>query len=70
VQSCQVQGMLILALPLLSENPAAGGSSTSGGQSANTALAQGLAQGFQNTQACAGDGAGIDPALIQLLLQN
>ncbi|MBY0369385.1 hypothetical protein K2X33_01785 [bacterium] len=71
VQSCQTQGMLILALPMLSDNPAAGGSASSAGQSANDALVTGLAQGFQNTDSCSGDSnPGIDSMLIQLILNN
>ena len=70
LQACQQQGLLILALPLLSDNPAAGGASTSASQAANEAMVTGLAQGFANTASCSGSGSAMDSLLLQILLQN
>lgn len=61
--ACKNNAMLVLALPLLSDNEAAGGSDSG----VNDQMATALAQGFQQEPSCAGTGPSIDPALIQLI---
>lgn len=71
LQRCQQQGMLILALPLISGVASAGGGSDQDGSSAaNAQYAMSLAQGFQNASSCGGQGPAMDSALIQILTQN
>ncbi len=65
LQSCQAQGMLVLALPLLSDVASAGGSAEEA--SGNRAYAQALAQGLSGQQSCGGSGSAVDPALVNYL---